>query len=57
MTNTTKGDAERAAHAALATVADAVAWSGIGYSGFFGTELDIILREWGIDTVIVSARE
>jgi biuret amidohydrolase len=24
------------------------------YSGFFGTDLDIILREWGIDTVIVS---
>jgi nicotinamidase-related amidase len=24
------------------------------YSGFFGTDLDIILREWGIDIVIVS---
>ena len=24
------------------------------YSAFFGTDLDIILREWGIDTVIVS---
>ena len=24
------------------------------YSGFYGTDLDIILREWGIDTVIVS---
>ncbi len=24
------------------------------YSGFFGTDLDIMLREWGIDTVIVS---
>lgn len=24
------------------------------YSGFFGTDLDIVLREWGIDTVIVS---
>jgi ureidoacrylate peracid hydrolase len=24
------------------------------YSGFFGTDLDIILREWGIDTVIIS---
>jgi biuret amidohydrolase len=24
------------------------------YSGFFGTDLDIILREWGVDTVIVS---
>jgi biuret amidohydrolase len=23
------------------------------YSGFFGTDLDIILREWGTDTVIV----
>jgi nicotinamidase-related amidase len=23
------------------------------YSGFFGTDLDIILREWGIDTVII----
>jgi ureidoacrylate peracid hydrolase len=22
------------------------------YSGFFGTNLDIILREWGVDTVI-----
>ena len=22
------------------------------YSGFFGTDLDIILREWGVDTVI-----
>jgi nicotinamidase-related amidase len=24
------------------------------FSGFFGTDLDIILREWGVDTVIVS---
>lgn len=24
------------------------------YSGFFATDLDIVLREWGIDTVIVS---
>jgi len=24
------------------------------YSGFFGTDLDIILREWGVGTVIVS---
>ena len=24
------------------------------YSGFFGTDLDIVLREWGTDTVIVS---
>lgn len=24
------------------------------YSAFFGTDLDLILREWGIDTVIVS---
>src|SRR5207249_11818985 len=24
------------------------------YSGFFGSDLDIILREWGIDTVIIS---
>ena len=24
------------------------------YSGFFGTDLDIILREWGIDTLIIS---
>ncbi|HEX7007041.1 MAG TPA: isochorismatase family cysteine hydrolase [Alphaproteobacteria bacterium] len=24
------------------------------YSGFYGTDLDIILREWGIDTVIIS---
>jgi biuret amidohydrolase len=24
------------------------------YSGFFGTDLEIILREWGVDTVIVS---
>ncbi|HEV2572756.1 MAG TPA: isochorismatase family cysteine hydrolase [Beijerinckiaceae bacterium] len=24
------------------------------YSGFFGTDLDIILREWGIDTVIIT---
>lgn len=24
------------------------------YSGFFGTDLDIILREWGVDTVIVA---
>ena len=24
------------------------------YSGFFGTDLDIILREWGIDPVIIS---
>src|SRR5438270_7064524 len=24
------------------------------YSGFFGTDLDIILREWGVDTVIIS---
>jgi nicotinamidase-related amidase len=24
------------------------------YSGFFGTDLDIILREWNIDTVIIS---
>lgn len=24
------------------------------YSGFFGTDLDIVLREWNIDTVIVS---
>ena len=24
------------------------------YSGFFGTDLDIILRGWGVDTVIIS---
>src|SRR3989442_10284140 len=24
------------------------------YSGFFGTDLDIILREWGVDTVLIS---
>ncbi len=24
------------------------------YSGFYGTDLDIVLREWGIDTVIIS---
>ena len=24
------------------------------YSGFYATDLDLILREWGIDTVIVS---
>src|SRR5947208_5293579 len=24
------------------------------YSGFFGTDLDIILREWGVDTLIIS---
>jgi len=24
------------------------------YSGFFGTDLDIMLREWGVDTVIIS---
>src|SRR3981189_3566687 len=24
------------------------------YSGFFGTDLDMILREWAIDTVIIS---
>lgn len=24
------------------------------YSGFFGTDLDILLREWGVDTVIIS---
>ena len=24
------------------------------YSAFFGTDLDMILREWGIDTVIIS---
>lgn len=24
------------------------------YSGFFGTDMDIILREWGITTVIIS---
>jgi nicotinamidase-related amidase len=24
------------------------------YSGFFGTDLDIILREWNVDTVIIS---
>ena len=24
------------------------------YSGFFGTDLDMILREWGTDTVIIS---
>src|SRR5215467_8003859 len=24
------------------------------YSGFFGTDLDIILREWGVNTVIIS---
>src|SRR5437588_2125877 len=24
------------------------------YSGFFGTDMDIILREWGVDTVIIS---
>jgi len=24
------------------------------YSGFFGTDLDIILREWGIETVTIS---
>ena len=25
-----------------------------GYSRFFGTDLDIVLREWGVDTVIIS---
>jgi hypothetical protein len=34
-TNTTKGDAQRAAHAALATVADAVAYAGIGRSRLY----------------------
>jgi hypothetical protein len=24
------------------------------YSGFFATDLDLILREWGIDTVVIS---
>jgi biuret amidohydrolase len=24
------------------------------YSGFYGTDLDIVLREWGIDTVVIS---
>jgi len=24
------------------------------YSGFFATDLDLILREWGVDTVIIS---
>jgi ureidoacrylate peracid hydrolase len=24
------------------------------YSGFYGTDLDIVLREWGVDTVIIS---
>jgi nicotinamidase-related amidase len=24
------------------------------YSGFFGTDLEIVLREWGVDTVIIS---
>lgn len=24
------------------------------YSGFFATDLDLILREWGVDTVVVS---
>jgi ureidoacrylate peracid hydrolase len=24
------------------------------YSGFFGTDLDIILRQWGVKTVIIS---
>jgi biuret amidohydrolase len=24
------------------------------YSGFFGTDLDIILREWGVTTVVIS---
>jgi biuret amidohydrolase len=24
------------------------------YSGFFGTDLDMILREWGVDAVIIS---
>jgi ureidoacrylate peracid hydrolase len=24
------------------------------YSGFFGTDLDIILRGWGVDTVVIS---
>lgn len=24
------------------------------YSGFFGTDLDIILREWGVDTVVIT---
>jgi biuret amidohydrolase len=24
------------------------------YSGFFGTDMEIILREWGVDTVIIS---
>jgi biuret amidohydrolase len=24
------------------------------YSGLFGTDLDIVLREWGVDTVIIS---
>ena len=24
------------------------------YSGFFATDLDLLLREWGIDTVVIS---
>src|SRR5207244_5209459 len=24
------------------------------YSGFFGTDIDIVLREWAVDTVIIS---
>ena len=31
----TQGNAERAAHAALASIADAVAWSGIGRSRLY----------------------
>jgi nicotinamidase-related amidase len=24
------------------------------YSGFFATDMDLILREWGVDTVVIS---
>ncbi len=40
--------------AALAPAPDEHVVKKHRYSGFFGTDLDIILREWGVDTVVVT---
>lgn len=41
-------------HPSLAPAAGEVVVPKHRYSAFFGTDLDILLREWGIDTVVIS---
>jgi nicotinamidase-related amidase len=41
-------------HAALAPAPGEHVIKKHRYSGFFATDLDLILREWGIDTIVIS---